>query len=126
MCSILARPKGTSAMPSPVQRAAPFIWTSARLLDRQRFRLLFGDGSPDAVLAALRPYQNADGGFGNALEPDLRTPASQPVPAEVALRILTETGPDQMMVQRLCAYLLSITTIDGGVPFVLPSARDYP
>jgi hypothetical protein len=30
------------------------------------------------------------------------------------------------MVTRVCDYLLSITTADGGVPFVLPSAQDYP
>jgi hypothetical protein len=30
------------------------------------------------------------------------------------------------MVGRICDYLLSITTADGGVPFALPSVRDYP
>lgn len=109
-----------------LERAAQFIWTAARLIDRQRYRFLFAGGTPDSVIAALRPYQNPDGGFGNALEPDLRGPDSQPVPGETALRILLETGADMPMVQRLCGYLQSITTADGGVPFVLPSVHRYP
>ena len=59
------------------QRAAEdFIWRAARLLDRHRYALLFADGSAEAVLEALRGYRNADGGFGHALEPDLRCPAA--------------------------------------------------
>jgi hypothetical protein len=45
------------------------------------------------VLAALAAYQNPDGGLGNALEPDLRGPASQPEPVEVAFRVLDELDP---------------------------------
>lgn len=107
--------------------AAAFLWLNGRLLDRLRFACHFRDGSVADVLSALRPYQNADGGFGNALEPDLRGPISQPQPVEFALHILDEldamTDP---MVERACDYLLSITTADGGVPFVLPSAQNYP
>ena len=61
--------------------AAGFVWRTARLLDRHRFAHLFLDGDRAPVLAALAAYQNPDGGFGNALEPDLRGPASQPEPA---------------------------------------------
>ncbi len=59
-----------------LSKATDFIWRTARLLDRHRFAFLFLDGPRDAVLRALRPYQNADGGFGHALEPDLRGPVS--------------------------------------------------
>ena len=71
-------------------QATDFVWRTARLLDRHRFAFLFLDGPRDAVLAALRPYQNADGGFGHALEPDLRGPVSQPLPVWSALRVLDE------------------------------------
>jgi hypothetical protein len=110
-----------------VQRAETFIWSSARLLDRQRFAHQFKQAAGEPVLAALRAYQNADGGFGNGLEPDLRGPVSQPQPVEFALHILDEI--DHMadpMVSRACAYLVSISTPDGGVPFVLPMAEEYP
>jgi hypothetical protein len=110
-----------------LDRATEFIWRTARLLDRLRLAYHFQGGSPTAVLTALRPYQNEDGGFGHALEPDIRAPLSQPQPVEVALRLLDEI--DAMadpMVKAACDYLMTITTPDGGVPFVLPSVRAYP
>lgn len=107
--------------------AATFIWRCARLIDRYRYLYLMGQGSAEQVLAALRPYQNPDGGFGQGLEPDLRAPVSQPVPVWTAFTILDEINRfDEPVVERACDYLLTITAPDGGVPFVLPSARDYP
>jgi len=107
--------------------ASDFILRNARLLDRQRFRFRFQGGSDAAVLAALLAYRNDDGGFGNALEPDLRGAASQPVPLEHALHILDEIGRfDASLVRPGCDWLVSITTEEGGVPFVLPSLDDGP
>ena len=62
-----------------LENAYTFILNNARLLERRRFAYLFGGGPREPVLAALRAYQNPDGGFGNALEPDKRTPTSQPI-----------------------------------------------
>lgn len=112
-------------------KGTDFIWRTARLLDRHRFNALFLGGPPEAVVEALLPYRNADGGFGNALEPDIRAPLSQPVPTWTALVILDETGgfgewAVEPLVSRACDYLQSITTAEGGIPFVLPSVRDYP
>jgi hypothetical protein len=108
-------------------KATDFMWRMARLLDRRRYAYLFLDGATHAVVDALRPYQNADGGFGNALEPDIRAPLSQPIPTWTALTILDEVDAfDDPMVTRACDYIQSITTADGGAPFVLPSASDYP
>lgn len=107
--------------------AADFVWRNARLLDRARFAYLFQGGPRAAVIEALRPYQNGDGGFGNALEPDLRGPESQPQGAEVALWRLDEVNCfPAAMVERACDYLMTITTPDGGVPYVLPSVRAHP
>ncbi len=98
-----------------------------RLLERHRFASLFLDGERQAVLEALHPYQNPDGGFGNGLEPDVRAPVSQPMPTWTALCILDEAEAfGDSMVMRACDYLLSITTAEGGVPFALPSVCDYP
>jgi hypothetical protein len=41
--------------------ASAFIWRTARLIDPYRFAYLFLDGEREAVLAALRPYQNLGG-----------------------------------------------------------------
>ncbi|HEX6469181.1 MAG TPA: hypothetical protein VF069_08805 [Streptosporangiaceae bacterium] len=107
--------------------AERFMQLNARLVDRHRFAYHFRGGPAEPVLAALRPYANPDGGYGNALEPDLRGAASQPVPAQHALEIFLETGTTgDPAVSRLCDYLASITTADGGVPFVLRSAGDAP
>src|SRR3954463_14700005 len=72
--------------------AEDFIWRNARLIDRLRFQFHFHGGSADAVVAALRPYRNADGGFGNALEPDIRDPSSQTIPTWEAFKLLDEIG----------------------------------
>src|SRR5918996_3047511 len=103
-----------------LERAADFVATTARLLDRHRFRHLFAGGDPDAVRIALEAYANPDGGFGHALEPDLRGPDSQPEPTRHALEILLhELGRvDDPHLPRACDYLLSVSAPDGGVPFV--------
>jgi hypothetical protein len=107
--------------------AERFLWLNARLIDRLRYLHLFKGDDAGPVLDALRAYQNPDGGFGHALEPDLRGPRSQPAPVASALEVLDEIGAGaDPMVGRACDYLLTITTADGGVPFVLPSARDFP
>jgi len=113
-------------MPKCIELAAEFIWRNARLLDRQRFAYHFLGGSRDGVLSALRAYQNADGGFGNALEPDMRCPDSQPQFQEAGLRILDEVGFDGDIVEGVCRYLRSISTDEGGVPNCLPTANAYP
>jgi hypothetical protein len=113
--------------------AERFVWTSARLLDRLRFAHLVRGTSGDRgaaserVVAVLRPYQNPDGGFGEAIEPDFRGPVSQPLSVESALRHLDEVGAlDPGVVIPACDFLASVTTVEGGVPFVLPSAALYP
>jgi hypothetical protein len=107
-------------------RAEIFIWSNARLLERRLFAYHFQGGSRQAVLAALRAYQNQDGGFGQALEPDIRCPDSQPVPVQHALEILDAVGLDAEIVRGACDFLTTITTAEGGVPFALPTARKYP
>jgi hypothetical protein len=113
----------------PVDRAAAetFIWSTARLVDRHRYALLFGDGPAEPVVAALRAYQNPDGGFGHALEPDLRCPQSQPAPTLSALEMLHEAGrlhgPEGDAGR---AWIASIAGPDGGVPNALPGFEPYP
>src|SRR6185312_6889470 len=110
-----------------LQNAQDFIWRNARLIERYLFTCLFANGSKDPVLAALCAYQNEDGGFGNALEPDKRCPSSQPQDIEIALHILDAIDAmHDPMVKRACDYLVTITTPDGGVPYALPSVNAYP
>jgi hypothetical protein len=110
-----------------LRAAERFVWCNARLLERLRFDCLFRGGDADRVVSALRPYQNPDGGFGGALEPDFRGPVSQATTVEQAFRILDELGRfDADIVEPACDWLLSVTTAEGGVPMVLESPADYP
>jgi hypothetical protein len=113
----------------PIDRRAAesFIWSTARLVDRHRYTMLFADGPSDPVVEALRGYRNPDGGFGHALEPDLRCPGSQPVPTLYALEILNEAGAEDGELARAArAFIASIASRDGGIPSVLPGFEDYP
>jgi hypothetical protein len=84
------------------------------------------------VVRVVKAYQNPDGGFGNALEPDNRCPGSQPIFIEHALYTLDMVGAltdprvHADLLLPTCDYLQTITTADGGVPFVLPTANAYP
>jgi hypothetical protein len=114
-------------MPVDQRAAESFIWCAARLLDRHRYTLLYADGSAEPVLEALRGYRNVDGGFGHALEPDLRCPASQPAPTLHALAVLNEAGAaGSEMARDARAWMVSIAEGDGGIPFVLAGFEDYP
>ena len=72
------------------QRAKNFIMDHGRAVDQRRFEFHFENGSADAVLAALSPYQNEDGGFGHSLEPDIRTSASSAIVSTIGFQILRE------------------------------------
>jgi hypothetical protein len=107
--------------------AEEFIWSTARLLDRQRYAMLFAGGPREAVLEALRGYRNSDGGFGHALEPDLRCPSSQPAPTLYALEILDEAGAaDTELGRGARAWIAEVAEPDGGIPAVLPGFERYP
>ena len=73
-------------------KARSFIYRNARPLDIARWQYHFEGGSKDAVLTALSSYQNEDGGFGHALEPDAWNPNSSPIQTWVAMEILREIG----------------------------------
>jgi hypothetical protein len=101
--------------------ATDFMATHARILDRRRFDLLIDRGDAAAALAALNGYRNQDGGYGWGLEPDLRSPESQPGAAAHAFEVFEEAAPTTtFQAAALCDWLGSITHADGGLPFALP------
>lgn len=101
--------------------ARNFMAAHARVLDRRRFELLEGRTDPSGVLAALDGYRNDDGGYGWGLEPDLRSPESQPGAAlhafEAFAQIAPATAPQAVA---LCDWLGSVSRPDGGLPFAMP------
>ena len=103
--------------------ATSFMATHARVLDHRRFELIAGDGDPAAVFAAVDGYRNADGGYGWGLEPDLRSPESQPGGALHALEAFGDAAALATTTPRaaeLCDWLERATLDDGGLPFALP------
>ena len=107
--------------------AATFLHANARVLERRRFEHLFEGGPKEPVLDALRAYRNDDGGFGHAIEPDMRAPTSQPVGVHTVMEILHEVGAhDDPMIGPAADWLATITREDGGIPFVLEDAMAHP
>lgn len=110
-----------------VTSAEQFVFANARLLDRHRLAVLLDDAPITPVLNALRAYTNPDGGFGHALEPDVRAPESEPSATLHALTVLEEIGAlDDPMVRDAATWIATIAEPDGGVPFVMPTAAAHP
>jgi hypothetical protein len=110
-----------------VDAAERFVLANARLLDRHRLAVLLHGASVDPVLAALRAYRNADGGFGHALEPDIRTPESEPSATLQALEVLAQIGAlHDPMAADAAVWIATVAEPDGGVPFALPAAAVSP
>lgn len=112
------------------QKARTFIYRNARPLDLLRWQYHFEGGSKETVLTALAAYQNEDGGFGHALEPDAWNPNSSPIQTWAATEILREldfTDNTQPIIQGILSYLSSGKDFEGGFWYnAVRSNNDYP
>ncbi|MHA1951184.1 MAG: hypothetical protein ACW99G_18125 [Candidatus Thorarchaeota archaeon] len=91
-------------------RAREFIHKNARPLDSSLFDYIFEQGSRDAVVEELSKFQNSDGGYGNAIEPDFRLQASSPMATSVGLQYCKDIDAteDEEIASEAIKYLLSI------------------
>jgi len=104
-----------------------FLAAHGRVLDLRRFERLFRGGDATPVRDAVAAYRNADGGFGNALEPDGRTPYSQPAATEQALRMLDQADAwDEALARGACDQLEAVAPPEGGSTFVDPNIEGWP
>jgi hypothetical protein len=122
-----------------------FLLSQARLLERRLFATVFLGQPAARVVDALRGYQNGDGGFGHALEPDTRCPASLPIYVEGAFQALAAAagaghGPASDgaaefgsaysgMLERACDFLAQTAkdaAAGGGVPPALRIIESFP
>ena len=71
------------------EKAGAYLNAQARPVEAALYAQLFKGASRDAVVAALVPYQNPDGGFGRGFEPDFRLDASSALCTTFALQTLT-------------------------------------
>jgi hypothetical protein len=107
-----------------------WIYRNARPLDLARWQFHFENGSQEAVLAALSAYQNEDGGFGLALEPDAWNPNSSPYTTSIAIQYLEEIGcrdRSHPIIHKILHYLETTPDFDGERwPAILSTNADYP
>ncbi len=114
---------------SVFEKAKKWICLHARPVDRERYRYQFENGSREAVLSALKEYQNEDGGFGHALEADCFNPNSSPIQTWAATEILHEISMEENhpMIQGILKYLDSGKDFNGSCWLnTIPSNNDYP
>lgn len=123
--------------PEAFERARRFLQTEARAIDRALFEFRFegaaadaaASAAADAVAGALAAYRNAGGGFGRALEADVRTPASSALATGIGLDVLKEIGwpAGHRLVKHAVQYLVnSLDPEDHVWRVVPPEANDHP
>jgi hypothetical protein len=105
--------------------AHSFVYSQARVLEQRLFATLFENAPATGVVRALEAFRNDDGGLGHGLEPDKRCPASQPLDVAFGLEALRLAGA-RTVDARYADFLASVADARGAIPFLLPSARDYP
>lgn len=96
-------------------RIRGFVLRNGRPLEAAQWRFHFeGGGAPD-VLRALEPYQNPDGGFGHAVEPDLWNPQSTPYATLHAATLLRAAGgANGPALQGILRYFRSESAFENG------------
>lgn len=112
-----------------INNAREYIETHGRKIDIACFKYHFLNGSREIVLNALSEYQNADGGFGNGIEPDFCLPSSSPMATTIAFQIFRKLkiSSNNTMVQEGIKYFLG--TLDQEISSwhsVPKEVNDYP
>lgn len=112
------------------EKAKTFMYRSARPLDLARFQYHFEGGSKDQVMQVLAYYQNEDGGFGHAVEPDCWNPNSTPLHCSTAGDIIREIDYEDAghpLIRGLLKYYGSGRDFDGKHwALTVRSNNDYP
>lgn len=107
-----------------------WIFRNAREIELSLWKYFFEGGSKEAVLDALVLYQNEDGGFGHALEPDSWNKNSSPYTTLHAIDILKSidyTDLSHPIYQGIINYLSSEKDFtEYGWRFTIPSNDHYP
>lgn len=113
-------------------KAKKFILENARPLELAIYKYFFENESNQAVIDELLKFQNADGGFGNALEPDSFNPNSTPGTTNDAITTLCRVNAldkDSEIVKGIVRYLDSHDSFDEDKKrwlFAIDSNKDYP
>lgn len=112
--------------------AIKYITENARPLELAIYKYFFENESSQAVVDELSKFQNADGGFGHALEPDFFNPNSSPIATNDAITTLYRVNAlnrDSDIVKGIVRYLASQDSFDEDKKrwlFAIDSNKDYP
>ena len=114
-------------MNTMLQEVTAWMHRNARELELACWRYHFENGSAEAVLTAILPYRNEDGGFGHAIEADNWNPSSTAISTITAFELLLSVGMDgaHPVMQGMLDYFEN--TSDHGVwHFTVPANNDGP
>lgn len=125
----------TSALsPAQLEQADALVDPAIRFLQDEGYPLgvaiarhLWREGAAEDIIAALAAYQNTDGGFGNGLEVDIKSPVSNPFAARLAMQAmrLVDLDVSASMRARLLTWLADNQADDGDWHFA-PEIYDAP
>jgi hypothetical protein len=112
-----------------IAKGADYLKLYGRPVEKSLRAFFFEQGSAEAVIDAFAAYQNEDGGFGHAYEPDLRCPDSSALCTTDALAAIwgVGIGSDHPMIRKAVGYLIDTYDREAhGWLMVPPAADDYP
>jgi hypothetical protein len=99
-----------------LENARRFVRTHGRPLDQAYLACLEPSGAAEdalgRLLRELAAFQTPEGGFGRAIEPDLRTPTPTPFATSVALQYLRSAGAPASLPLVKAAIDYLVRTID--------------
>ncbi len=108
-----------------LKKARDFVFSSGVLWERDLFAYHFG-GDLSRVHPSLRAHRNADGGYGNALEHDIRCSQSNPLALEFLLTVLLQNDlPASDLLDTASAWCEANRNADGSFKNP-PEVLDYP
>ena len=111
------------------QSARNYIKNHARPVDCALFEYRFENGTANKVVESLKAYQNSDGGFGQSLEPDLRSPSSSGLATAHAFDILREVdchGNSQIIFKTVRFVLETFRSQTKVWPVAPDDVNEYP
>ena len=112
-----------------IVRGADYLKQHGRQVEQSLYAYFFEKGSAEAVIEAFAAYQNEDGGFGHAFEPDMRCPASSALATTEVLAWIWQINiqPDHPMVKQAVQYLVQIYQPDAKSWLFIPKeSQAYP
>ncbi len=108
------------------EKAISFIQNQGRPLEKALCNHLFDGGPRNRIPEELAKFQNPDGGFGNALEPDLRASESSALCTSCALELLADLSITcaEPMIEKAIKFLMKAYDGENHVWRIIPETAE--